>query len=331
MQNLNTKDVLERLISLTSERDSNSLEISLAQTLFDLVSPGAIVIYRVQHQAKQLFTVTSLGDDAIAKEISPNLQVALRECIETGVPVEFIDDNSVRLRLYPLKGVKSQILGVLAVAMVSGMEHQDEVTEMLLQIYQNFINLINDNERDTLTGLLNRKTFEVKINKVLALKHSKLQRKEDEAPRQHYLAIFDIDHFKRVNDNFGHLIGDEVLLMFSQLMTSTFREHDLLFRFGGEEFVGVFECDSLHDVEMILNRFREKVGAHNFPQVGNVTVSSGFTLIAEFDASAQIIDRADLALYHAKNNGRNRVCHYESLLEAGEIKESNNVGDIELF
>ena len=158
---------------------------------------------------------------------------------------------------------------------------------------------------------------------------AKLQ--SDNANQVHFLAIFDIDHFKRVNDEFGHLIGDEVLLLFSQLMTQTFRSSDPIFRFGGEEFVGVFECSSHDDIPNILNRFREKVGHFDFPQVGKVTVSAGYTEIFAYDLPSQLIDHSDLALYFAKNNGRNRICFYEQLIADGSLQENKKEGDIELF
>jgi diguanylate cyclase (GGDEF)-like protein len=134
-----------------------------------------------------------------------------------------------------------------------------------------------------------------------------------------------------VNDQYGHLIGDEVLLLFSQLMKQTFRNSDHLFRFGGEEFVGIFECTYPQDISKALNRFREAISNFDFPQVGKVTVSAGYTEIAAYDISSHLIDRADLALYYAKNNGRNRSCHYEQLITAGSLQENKKEGEIELF
>lgn len=123
----------------------------------------------------------------------------------------------------------------------------------------------------------------------------------------------------------------EVLLMLSQLMTQTFRDTDLIFRFGGEEFLGVFECSSPADIGQILERFRKKVSRFEFPQVGKVTISSGYTMISADDGSSQMIDRADLALYYAKNNGRNHICQYEQLVADGSLQGNKKEGVIELF
>jgi diguanylate cyclase (GGDEF)-like protein len=119
--------------------------------------------------------------------------------------------------------------------------------------------------------------------------------------------------------------------MFSQLMRQSFREEDPLFRFGGEEFVGFFECSSTPNIQNIFERFKQKVANFEFPQVGKVTVSAGYTEISPFDTSSQIIDRADTALYYAKNHGRNRVDSYELLVADGRLQDNKKEGEIELF
>ena len=134
-----------------------------------------------------------------------------------------------------------------------------------------------------------------------------------------------------MNDQYGHLLGDEVLLLFAQQMTYSLRDHDLLFRFGGEEFVAIFECHDHDEMQMVLDRFRERVAAFEFPQVGHITVSAGYTEIMAYDVSSQIIDRADVALYYAKHHGRNRVCNYERLVGEGALENKRNEGGVELF
>ncbi len=331
-----THFVLNKLITLTSERDDLALELLLAQALFDLILPAnegsnsSVVIYRVKDIKKQLFSNVVIGN-GLEGGLSSHLKQALADCFNTGEYSAYVQEGEAHAALYPLRNSTGHTTAIIAIiAQICDTQLHETIT-MLLQIYQNFTGLINDNERDTLTGLLNRKTFEYKINKVLAHMHKTSKRMDDKPNQIHFLAIFDIDHFKRVNDEFGHLIGDEVLLLFSQLMTQTFRDKDLLFRFGGEEFVGVFECASVADIPRILNRFREKIGNFEFPQVGKVTVSSGSTQVTAYDASSQLIDRADTALYFAKNNGRNRSCHYEQLISDGALQENKKEGDVELF
>ena len=92
-------------------------------------------------------------------------------------------------------------------------------------------------------------------------------RRHDANPA-YWLGVIDVDHFKRVNDNFGHLIGDEVLLLLSRLMRTCFRFHDRLYRFGGEEFVAVIRCESEDDALQAFERLRQACEQYNFPQVG---------------------------------------------------------------
>jgi diguanylate cyclase (GGDEF)-like protein len=141
----------------------------------------------------------------------------------------------------------------------------------------------------------------------------------------------DIDHFKQVNDEYGHLYGDEVLLLFSRLMTKSFRHYDLLFRYGGEEFVVVLNNTDLETALTILERFRITIENYNFPQIGRKTISIGVTEISDQTMLSNVIDRADKALYYAKKNGRNQVCCYEKLVGAGLISNKTATEDIELF
>lgn len=300
------------------------------------VSSGSksVAVYRIEDIEQKTFSSTAFGENS--KDL--NLKEFNLNDSERQVLFEFyISDINIHgqlsgyTSLHQLKDSSNKTVAVIALEGEIKESIQNETVTMLLKIYQNFTNLINDNERDTLTGLLNRKTFELKINKVLTKMQQTTKRQEDKSDSVYFLAIFDIDHFKNVNDVFGHLIGDEVLLMFSQLMMQTYREKDLLFRFGGEEFVGVFECASADDIQAVLERFREKISNFSFPQVGNVTVSAGYTEILSGNVSSQLIDHADLALYYAKNNGRNRVCNYQQLIKDGALECNKKEGDIELF
>jgi diguanylate cyclase (GGDEF)-like protein len=328
MKENNLKSVLENIISLTSERDSNAIELALAQTLFKLAAPERMTLYRASSIDNIKYTNTLIGKQQENENIPTEILEALKECLES-CKTTYTQRQEKELTLFPLLNAKKQPIAVILIeALQDSQDHA--LMLMILKIYHNFVALMNENERDTLTGLLNRKTFDLKINTIISSLHDSLHRRKGEQT-QSYLAIFDIDHFKRVNDTYGHLMGDEVLLLFSRILEKTFRDQDLLFRFGGEEFVGVFQCPSDEAMYSVLNRFRDNIEKYNFPQVGIVTVSSGFTKIVTSDLSSSIIDRADTSLYHAKNNGRNQVCQHEQLISAGILAHSENSGEIELF
>jgi len=205
----------------------------------------------------------------------------------------------------------------------------------LLRIYRNVQSLLDYSERDTLTGLLNRKIFDDSFYKVssLPLRDPKIEQGERRnAPASRYwLGLVDIDHFKSVNDRFGHLIGDEVLLLLSRIMRGCFRFSDQLYRFGGEEFVVLLLCADEADALAALERFRRVVGGYAFPQAGTITVSVGFTGIEVGDTPAAAFERADRAVYHAKHHGRNMVCSHADLVHRGLIEDDKRISDVELF
>jgi diguanylate cyclase (GGDEF)-like protein len=149
-------------------------------------------------------------------------------------------------------------------------------------------------------------------------------------PVQNWLAVVDIDHFKQVNDRFGHLYGDEVLILIANILRTSFRSHDRIFRFGGEEFVVLLRNTTLSKAHKVFNRFRETVQEHHFPQVGSVTVSLGFVGTSR-GSPVEILGQADQALYYAKEHGRNQVRFYEDLIASGELATKVANDDVELF
>lgn len=331
MDNLEIAEILDQVIELTSEKDSNALELALAHSLFKLVGIQNVVVYTARHINKASLASASKEPRNKDQPIPAELLDDLNQCLSTAQIIELSKDGK-NMTLFPLQSAKKQPLAVVVVKESEG-DNRHILAIQVLRIYHNFLALMNENERDTLTGLLNRKTFDQKISTIISnLQKTNKRRREDDDGAS-YLAIFDIDHFKNVNDTYGHLIGDEVLLTFSQLMDKHFRGKDLLFRFGGEEFVGVYPCPDDATMAEILNRFRNVIASHNFPQVGKVTVSCGFTKVEPHDLPPNIIGRADTALYHAKETGRNQVCQYENLVAEGHLKakEESDSGDIELF
>jgi diguanylate cyclase (GGDEF)-like protein len=197
----------------------------------------------------------------------------------------------------------------------------------LREIYRNMVILHDTKERDVLTKLPNRQSLDTRLLQVCE-HYNDYQIIDKSQEKSSWIAILDIDHFKRVNDNFGHLYGDEVLLTFSQLMGKCFRYNDFLFRFGGEEFVVILNLASQETAVATFNRFREAVANYNFPTVGRVTVSIGLTHVDGISMPTTQLDHADKALYHAKDNGRNKVVLYEDM---SVLVQDNDLSETELF
>jgi len=126
--------------------------------------------------------------------------------------------------------------------------------------------------------------------------------------------MLDIDHFKGVNDTYGHLAGDQVLISVAQTLTRSLRPSDMPVRYGGEEFTVFLPGTTTTNAKIIAERIRNNMEnmSISLPDgtILQITVSIGFSERIDNDTVASLIDRADKALYHAKENGRNRVCMY---------------------
>jgi polar amino acid transport system substrate-binding protein len=152
---------------------------------------------------------------------------------------------------------------------------------------------------DSLTGLYNR----FKYKEVLV---SEMKR----AARYHLplgLIMLDIDHFKRINDSFGHAIGDTVLQEIASLLKKNVRSHEVVGRWGGEEFMILAPNITLDETAHFAERIRAGIEQNDFTGTVQVTCSFGVTVFTKGDTVECLIKRADDALYKAKNNGRNRV------------------------
>lgn len=213
--------------------------------------------------------------------------------------------------------------------------HQLDVMEGIAGVYRNFLALLKDSQHDELTGLLNRKTFDHGmaglLNAARQPAEADLGERRAAAGAGAWLAVIDIDYFKRINDQFGHLYGDEVLILMANLMRRSFRQQDKLYRFGGEEFVVLMRHIDYEHARKTLERFRAAVEEQDFPQIGQVTVSIGFAPILPTDVAAVCLGNADEALYYAKEHGRNQVQSYTILLETGRIAPKQVSDKIDFF
>jgi diguanylate cyclase (GGDEF)-like protein len=341
MTNSDTSKLLHSLAKLIEKPEIKAFQCSLIRTLSNIIIADSIMLYEIRtlkqigSEHAETFLVPVGSEETLEDEIAaPMLLSQQSQFLAAFQDKEVVtrqvgDAAKPMLRsIYPIVGVRG-VTGFLAVDSEQNALRDQELTSIFLGFYRNYIALLNDNQRDHLTGLLNRKSFDDKIMKMIISLGADNKRNIDKV--QYCLACFDIDHFKKVNDTYGHLMGDEVLLHFGQCMNETFREYDLLFRVGGEEFVVVLRNVDADRAAAIMERFRRVIETHYFPQVGQVTTSIGVTFIASNDLPVTVMDRADKALYYTKENGRNQVAFFEHLVAAGKLRENSAESDIELF
>ncbi len=152
---------------------------------------------------------------------------------------------------------------------------------------------------DSLTGLTNRRAFT-----------AILEREIERARRygsQLALIMYDIDHFKSVNDRFGHDVGDQVLQAVTELVKKNVRTVDVIARWGGEEFMALLPSADLAAARIVAEKLRAAIAGHRFETLGILTASFGVTVFKAEDDLNALSKRVDDALYQAKENGRNRV------------------------
>lgn len=152
---------------------------------------------------------------------------------------------------------------------------------------------------DFLTGLFNRHKLDAVLAEEIGLCQSH--------GRPLGFMLLDVDHFKQVNDTYGHQVGDELLQEMAELLRTNVRVTDVVGRWGGEEFVVVTPGIDLQSMATLAEKLRAVVECHHFPVVGKKTVSIGIAGYVDGDGVESLVRRSDEALYRAKNGGRNRV------------------------
>lgn len=335
-------DILQNLVHMTGQRDHLRLEFSVLSTLMqltDVLQVRALEIHpfdgrvwvrpRTWMENGQLVNSESdfLHDPHRRPLSDMPLLLAGLERKQTKIEHQ-TGDNLYTIWLPVWMHEQARVCIELTQASVLT-EHSRDILLAIFQVYYNYQSLLDYSERDALTGLLNRKTFDEHL-----LRLSNSVQKSTDPSQQPWLAVIDIDHFKQVNDRYGHLFGDEVLILVANLLRSSFGSQHRVFRFGGEEFVVLLHPMTLDEATHALEHFRSTVQDYDFPQVGRVTVSLGFSgAHMQTPSPTQLLSQADEALYYAKENGRNRVCHFESLQAQGILNKHEQVthNDVELF
>ncbi|NYI17638.1 diguanylate cyclase (GGDEF)-like protein [Xanthomonas arboricola] len=320
--------LLERMVDMTAIRDADLLDLSLLRTMREVCAAEELSLLRIAPDGRTM-AETRLRDDGrlsltVAELKDAQMRSQLADVHGPGEAVQLHQDGRALL-VYPMMEAR----GIRTCLRVAGARPPGAAEQAMLQgfarFFQNYRSLLDDAQRDALTGLRNRKTFDDVILRLFSGAQSTTEQGV-------WLGIVDIDHFKRVNDTFGHLYGDEVLLLVAQLMQRTFRQDDLLFRFGGEEFVIVLRGVDRECAVSLFERFRLAVAEHVFPQVGQVTLSTGIVELTQGRLISQSLDEADKALYWAKQHGRNRAAVYAELVGNGQLQHATQpTGSVDLF
>lgn len=330
-------DILLNIIKqLTRKNDINLLFnefIEVVEQTFQLDNLSVYHIFKKRTKSNSIKKneyVAIIHKDVKKKQVQLEEDENLIKCFHSQIVVTVETENNLEnIYFFPIV-VNNEVVNIIKFKAINFEKEDLNIITHLIDILSNQVILIRSKDYDNLTTLLNRQAFNRVINSIYFKKSDKTLYNLNNGYK--FLAIIDIDYFKSINDLYGHMIGDETLVLFSLIMKNSFRYDDLLFRYGGEEFIILLKDIENKSVFKVLERLRVNVESYEFPQVEKVTVSCGVTKIDSSSNPATIIDRADKALYYAKDHGRNKIFRYEELVEKELItKVSDKTSDITFF
>jgi diguanylate cyclase (GGDEF)-like protein len=319
-------EVLESIVLLTGQRDQRSLEHSLFRSLEEMLEGVECQVLEFQEGGGfRVIHTTQQGHDL------PDSILELAQSMSDQAETWSTQLGDLSFLIINLTVSELTAKRALVLWRKTWDDTDTRLAHGMVRVYLNFTRLLFDSEKDTLTGLYNRKRLERRLAELTTAQLNS-RRQEDRSGRGEYLALLDLDRFKRINDEHGHLIGDEVLIIFANVLLDSLRDTDMCFRFGGEEFLVLLHDVTRKNAQATLERIRHSAETCAFPQVGQVTVSIGFSAIdCQVQPASLTIAEADRALYYAKENGRNQVRDYQALLQAGLLTPPHQDGGMELF
>ena len=354
----------EHIIKLTDHRDRELLELTLSKALIDLLRIDRVVVARVysEESVKRWLEIASLDARGGGKVTDP-----LRVDFQT---LRLLDDDRERLRCLQERDMVERAWAgaegprITYVPLFDDSRSDDEgvveihsggslnkgqlgIVKDLVHVFRNMYNLLAYSDRDALTGLLNRKSLDDSFysavleeldhgieseTRVLETEVLPVSERRHRVPPNYWLGTVSVDNFGAINDKNGHLMAEEVLLLVARIMNNTFRTYDRIYRFGGEQFAVLMHCPDEALVLAAFERFRANMEKFNFPQVGRVTASAGFSRVTADDSPSTTLERAERAVdYAQRRGGGNQVFSHDDLVRKGLFDDVPKIGAVDLF
>lgn len=266
------------------------------------------------------------GDRVVISRLLTKLNLMLREITTNVVETEgdlsvhgqALDDLSDQIsNIHDFDGVKTiidQMLDATKSILQSGSRLKNRMkvsSEDLKELHKELEVSQQQARTDSLTGLTNRRGLEKR------LEIERIRARQNNAPFS--VIILDIDHFKAVNDEFGHLVGDSLLKGFAAVLSSQVRRNDLAARYGGEEFLIILPETSVEGAYAVADKIKAILGKKEWTikgsgkHIGQIKASMGIAQYQLNETGDQVIKRADEAMYHAKSTGRDRIVIHSEL------------------
>lgn len=300
-------DVLTSLNQMVAQRiqriesAKQEIEVLLSHMVGKLDEIGQFVAEQNQSQ-----TQSQASSETLNVQLAGEMK-AMGESVESAGDLQQIR-HQVRSRLDSIERHLQEFRereATLAAAMRTRNEQMRERIAELEGEAKRLHSQLKDEQRlstlDALTQIPNRLAYESRIDEEMKRWHRFKQ--------PTCIAVWDVDHFKRINDTYGHRAGDRVIQTVAECLARRVRSTDFIARYGGEEFVGIFPGTTLESAVRLMDELRlaiSNIGFHFRGTPISVTASSGITAFLPGDSSGAAFDRADKALYQAKESGRNR-------------------------
>ncbi len=331
------------LIQITDHRDRDFLEYTLAKAVLALLPVRRVLVAHVVREVgvRRWFEMASLDAGGGGKVADP-----LRIDFSSMKPLEAAPDrlkclldrdkieiakagaHGPRVTYIPLiSDLSPEMKGVLEIHSSNTLSVSDlQTIGQLHHVYCNMFKLLAYSDRDALTGLLNRKSLDNAFYSAVldeldgdesddraTVVQEQEQERRHRVPPNYWIGMVAIDNFSALNDLHGRLAMEEVTKLVARIMGNTFRTHDRLYRLSGDQFVVLFHCPQESLALGAFERMRGNVEKLKFSQVGDMTISAGFTRIVMEDSPATALERAEHSVDAAQKMGGNKVCSYWDL------------------
>lgn len=332
------RDFAADVAKLVDQLDPDLYEESIMQRFLDYLAnmlPVAAAAVAVSHRGEVRLVVStrSMAREEFESILATREELLQSVCLSDRAAVIHSDDLGVSaapesascLGIVPVRARRNEWAGVLLARsgdLEFGLDELDLVSDFAHQAYeaiisaQKFRRVKRQAETDPLTGILNRRAVMARGRRAF--------RKHRSLGEPLAILFIDIDHFKDVNDQFGHDAGDAALKVVANVCMDCLRENDFIGRFGGEEFLGVLPGASAKEAELVAERLRiaiESARIEHEQATMRITVSVGIAELTDKFADLDTMLRAaDRALYRAKREGRNRVIHHRYMLRGDRAR-----------
>ena len=305
-----TDDEIDQLFSKIEKEPDLLFKKEIQERIEDFINKRferdkRIVIERTSDISKLVLLIEEYLNEAISSNGSGSKNVlSIKERIES---ISIKEDGLEALTklqnelIYAASSIEKE-MNTVTNKLQTGRTKVQELEEKVNTLEAELSRTKTENMRDHLTGLLTRRAFSDEIKKI--------ESAYERIKTQYAIIFFDLDHFKRLNDTYGHECGDVVLSTFGKILNKSIRDHDIVGRYGGEEFVAIIHFNLNRELLQFLKRIKTIVTENSFlykDKKIKVTFSAGVAIRSSYDTYENTLQKADMLLYQAKENGRNKI------------------------